>query len=404
MSTTHAAASLQAADPQAEYETEQFVKTVIFPLRQPTQRKQERMDSALEKASAVNQEAANRIRSVPPERWGTAQPAKSTWYAWAKTLDHGLSNKTAHENIQRVREAFRSWQSQGYDGDPPSFDKADRCAFYYEQPRYGVSDGHAYVSLPMAAGRGEREQLPIRPTDYHLDKVTRIESGDWNKGRAELMRRDESYYLHQVVRYDLEVLAEPETLVGVDIGLNNLAVAGAVRDGDRIGAELWSGAEMAEARSRFHERKRDAQQDARYEQIREDEQRYVDQACHVISREVVEWAMEQHRPKIVLEDLTDIRETFIAREREHTKDERRALHSWPFQQLQSYIDYKATECGIPVEYVDPRDTSKTCAECGHTADANRETVHFECDSCGYTVNADVNAAFNIASLGPLQQG
>lgn len=33
--------------------------------------------------------------------------------------------------------------------------------------------------------------------------------------------------------------------------------------------------------------------------------------------------------EVVIEDLTDIRETFIKREKEHTPKERRVLHSWP---------------------------------------------------------------------------
>ena len=51
--------------------------------------------------------------------------------------------------------------------------------------------------------------------------------------------------------------------------------------------------------------------------------------------------------KVVIEDLTDIRETFIKREKEHTPEERRVLHSWPFRKLQGMIEYKAREAGIP---------------------------------------------------------
>jgi IS605 OrfB family transposase len=338
------------------------------------------------------------MAGIPKAQWATAQPGDSTWYAWAKAMDHGLSNKTAHENIQRVREAFRSWQSKGYDGERPTFDTDGRCTFDHEQPRYKEHDGSLYLSLPFAAGRGERELLPLPDSPYVSERVGHIQSGEWSNGRGELLRRGDRYEFHQTVAYDVEVLATPKTSVGVDVGLTNIAVAGAVRDGSRVGAELWSGAEMAEMRQRFNDRRASAQREQRVEAIKDEERRYVNHVCHEISREVVEWAAEQRRPEIVLEDLTDIRETFIRRQREHTPDERRALHSWPFRQLQDYIEYKATEAGIPVRYIDPRDTSRTCAACGHTASENRQQIHFECVECGYQVNADVNAAFNIADL------
>jgi len=389
--------TLQQFHDPAAFTTESFTKTVVFRIREPTARKRERIERVLAAAADITETAAERMAGVPKREWGSAKPVDSTWYGWAKAMDHGLSNQTAHENIQRVREAFRSWQSKGYDGERPTFDGDDRCTFYHEQPRYKEHDGGLYLSLPFAAGRGERELLPLPDSPYVRERVNHIRNGEWATGRGELLRRGDRYEFHQPVTYDVEVLSTPKTAIGVDVGLTNIAVTGAVRDGGRVGAELWSGSEMAEMRHRFNERQADAQIEARAEAIGDEEQRYVNHVCHEVSREVVEWATEQHRPEIVLEDLTDIRETFIRREREHTADERRALHSWPFRQLQEYIEYKATEAGIPTQYIDPRDTSRTCAACGHTASENREQIHFECVNCGYQVNADVNAAFNIAA-------
>jgi len=46
--------------------------------------------------------------------------------------------------------------------------------------------------------------------------------------------------------------------------------------------------------------------------------------------------------------------------------------------------------------VDPRNTSRTCATCGHCAPGNRESqAVFECEACGHTAHADTNAAVNI---------
>ena len=51
-----------------------------------------------------------------------------------------------------------------------------------------------------------------------------------------------------------------------------------------------------------------------------------------------------------------------------------------------------------VEKIHPAFTSQRCSACGHVAAENRESqALFRCMACGYTGNADVNAAKNIAA-------
>jgi transposase len=51
-----------------------------------------------------------------------------------------------------------------------------------------------------------------------------------------------------------------------------------------------------------------------------------------------------------------------------------------------------------VEKINPAYTSQRCSACGHTEAENRESqALFACVACGYTCNADVNAARNIAA-------
>jgi putative transposase len=51
-----------------------------------------------------------------------------------------------------------------------------------------------------------------------------------------------------------------------------------------------------------------------------------------------------------------------------------------------------------VEKINPAYTSQRCSACGHVAAENRESqALFRCVACGYTDNADVNAARNIAA-------
>jgi len=51
-----------------------------------------------------------------------------------------------------------------------------------------------------------------------------------------------------------------------------------------------------------------------------------------------------------------------------------------------------------VEKINPAFTSQRCSACGHTAPENRKSqAVFTCVACGFTCNADVNAASNIAA-------
>ncbi|MER5973407.1 transposase [Streptomyces sp. NPDC002055] len=61
---------------------------------------------------------------------------------------------------------------------------------------------------------------------------------------------------------------------------------------------------------------------------------------------------------------------------------------------------KAESAGREVIAVDPRNTSRRCPECGHTAKENRPTQEkFHCVSCGHTAHADTVGALNVLRAG-----
>jgi len=98
---------------------------------------------------------------------------------------------------------------------------------------------------------------------------------------------------------------------------------------------------------------------------------------------------------IVLEDLSGIRERVRL-----AKAQRQQLHSWAYAQLRDFVTYKAASVGVPVEVINPRNTSRTCYPCGHVDKANRITQdRFVCRVCGHVDQADHNAALNIGYLG-----
>ncbi|MGH9847899.1 MAG: RNA-guided endonuclease InsQ/TnpB family protein, partial [Blastocatellia bacterium] len=94
---------------------------------------------------------------------------------------------------------------------------------------------------------------------------------------------------------------------------------------------------------------------------------------------------------IAVEDLKGIRDRARFR-----KTQRAKMAGWSFAQLRTFVEYKAQIAGVPTVAVDPRHTSQMCSSCSHIAKANRKSQsEFERQSCGFSCNADINAALNI---------
>lgn len=69
----------------------------------------------------------------------------------------------------------------------------------------------------------------------------------------------------------------------------------------------------------------------------------------------------------------------------------------PFHKLIKMLQYKAEEQGIEVTLVTEEYTSQTCSCCGYRSRSNRKYRGlFVCKKCNLVINADVNAARNIA--------
>lgn len=64
------------------------------------------------------------------------------------------------------------------------------------------------------------------------------------------------------------------------------------------------------------------------------------------------------------------------------------------------LNAKAESAGREVMAVGPRNTSRRCPECGHTAKENRPTQEkFHCVSCGHQAHADTVGALNVLRAG-----
>lgn len=248
------------------------------------------------------------------------------------------------------------------------------------------------VMIPFVMGKYQRERF--------TDAI----------GQSDLvLRKDGRWFLLCSVDLPDKTPFPTTDFIGVDFGIINIATTS---DG-----EVFSGSEVESVRQRHYALHQTLQQKAskqsqagkRPRSIRRllkrksgQESRFRLLANHTISKKLVVSAIGTQRG-IALEDLRGIRGRI---EKRFRKTQRAKVSSWSFSQLRQFITYKAQLGSVTLTLVDPRNTSRTCAECGHCCAENRKSQsEFECVNCHHKNNADINAAINIrgrAVVNPLQ--
>jgi putative transposase len=188
--------------------------------------------------------------------------------------------------------------------------------------------------------------------------------------------------------------SEPEGFLGVDLGIKNIAA-----DSD---GTLYAGGKLRRLRKvslRVRQRlQKHGTRGARrlLHKRRRKERRRANHVNHCISKQIVGAAKGTGRG-VSVEDLTHIRSRITARRSQ------RAEHSgWAFHQLRFFLEYKCANAGIPCVAVDPRNTSRTCPQCGCVDKRNRKSqAEFQCIQCGETGHSDLFSAQEIALRGCL---
>ncbi len=280
----------------------------------------------------------------------------------------GLSSQLTVRAISKVVEAYKRDKTI-----QPRF--RPRGAVPYDQ-RIMSWKGVEHVSLLTLGGR---ELIPTRFGDYQAARLDR------RQGQADLVLTDGTWFLYVTIDTPEPTPVEPEDFLGVDLGIVNLAA-----DSD---GTIYTGQAIETKRQVYSHRRRNLQRNGsksatrKLRSIKGRQARYQRDTNHRISKTVVRNAKDTGRG-IAVEDLTGIRDRITVRRQQ------RARHgNWSFAQLRAFLTYKAVLAGVVLVAVDPRNTSRTCPECGHCDKRNRPNqACFRCQSCGHAAPADTTAA------------
>lgn len=239
-----------------------------------------------------------------------------------------------------------------------------------------------------------RKTFNIKVSDYHkqyLDHATSYCDSTVSKDKKDRI------YLNLTVEIPDTKELETGNTMGIDVGLSKLATC-CTNEGKTL---VIKGGIIKDKRNNFLNLRKRLQHKGTIsakrllKKLSGKENRWMRDVnyCAVIS--ILQFAKDNNVSHIGIEDLTNIRES----SKKFRKELKREINSWAFYQFKTILSYKAKMQGVKIILVDPHYTSQTCSHCGYTDKHNRKSQkHFLCKSCGFSANADINAASNIELL------
>lgn len=252
--------------------------------------------------------------------------------------EFGLSAQAAVRCISKVADAYKLDKKAKRTFRATGSAAFDQRILSYNPEASTVSiwslDGR--LRIPFVCGDRQRALLSTR------------------KGETDLALVRDKWFLMATCQIPEPDLADVNGFLGVDLGVAEIA---STCDGRRYSGSAVKSVRYRQRRLRTKlQKKQTRAARRRLKKLAGKEYRFAKHVNHVISKQIVADAKRTGRG-IAMEDLKGIRERIRAR-----RKQRAVLHSWAFAQLGAFLIYKAKLAGVPLAAVDPRNTSRECAQ------------------------------------------
>lgn len=364
--------------------------------------------ATLEATLRLCNDAANHVALVAHER-----AVKRHWDLRAITYgtvrEMGLSAQPAQHVIKKVADAYKARAANARAGNYGPAGSPRRTRIEGSPVAFRPASGQTYDDRCLSWNHDQRTvsiwTVEGRITVAFIDSQDRLAFlAAHRKGETDLIRRrDGQFYLSATCDLPDTTPAPPTGgFIGVDMGIVTIAATATVNADGKTPApgRDWSGGAITQRRrknitlrARLQRKGTKSAKRLLRDRSRK-EARFVADVNHQISKSIVAEAERTGRG-IAVENLTGIRDRV-----RHRKPQRATMNSWAFAQLGQFLTYKAARAGVTFTQVDPRHTSQMCHACEGISKKNRRTqAEFVCVSCGVSLNADTNAAINIAKRG-----
>lgn len=298
----------------------------------------------------------------------------------------------------------------------PSFRKLNMTIpFNHQNNSIYKNNKEYYIKFPLSMDAkkiyGVIEFYLLFGKDYSNNRgvVDKIINGEYTMCDSSFKVEDNDIYLLLTYKFiPKEISLDKEKVMGLDLGINRTVAHFITKQNDQpkqieIDFHIQHEIIKREKHRRSiqqslkhskggHGRKRKIEALSNYKHNSAD---WTQGQNHKISKDIINLAINYGVGTIKMEDLTGITnkaKTFF-------------MKSWPYYQLQTFIEYKAKENGIQVLWVDPKNTSNTCPICKNSNTENRNDVdrtkfkciNPECEDWDKEKDADLVAAQNISN-------
>lgn len=286
-----------------------------------------------------------------------------------------IHSKVAQDVLRRLQKAYDNFFRRVKNGENPGYPRFqgyDRYnSFTYSQSGFKILD--------------DRKLRLSKIGDIKLIQHREIEG----KIKTVTVKRDGTKWFASFST-ELKLEIEPVEIlsaVGIDVGIKTLAVLSNGKEIQNIKTTNNYEKRLAKIQRKFSRMKKGSnnrnKQKNKVQNIHRKIRNVRNDYLHKQSTMLVNgWDM------IVLEDLQV--DNMI---KNHKLAKSIADVSW--NTFASMMEYKAEWAGKEIIFVDPRNTSKTCSNCGHIQDMPLSQRIYNCPKCDNIMDRDHNAAINI---------
>lgn len=213
----------------------------------------------------------------------------------------------------------------------------------------------------------------------------------------------DTFWIEYVIKTDPVKVELSDKVMGIDLGIDNFAAC-VIEDH----AFLINGRQLKsynrwynKTKAKYHRALSKAQSKKRYS----NELRRLDFQKKKIVRnfilqttaEIIKQCIEHKIGFIVMEDLTGIKH-----KPKLNKKTKQNFMVGAHSKFKNVLKAKCEYYGIEVIEIDPAYTSQTCSRCQNIYKASRRNKSYICKKCKTWMNADINAAINIAHKSKLE--
>lgn len=343
-----------------------------FKLRQPTARKEEKLEETLQQFK----NCTNDWLQLLHDNKGMGQKALHNAGYSDMREKYDLYSATVQESMNRALQVYKANGGSGYRQDTMSF------------KNQSIKLDTDAVNVPLIGGR---EWLPfIVPPKFR-------QYLGHDHGNIVLKRVEGNWFVYIALKILVPEPYEPKNFIGIDLGIINILTA-STPDGE---VEMQvAGDELNEKRREFEEAKAELQEKKAgdnnvyrvLKRVSGKEANFAHDLNHKIAKQVVETAT-RYQYGLAVENLSGITSNLD----KETKKARKMLKRWRFRDLVDKIRYKAEAEGVPFIEVDPRGSTKECHNCGEINEVGRDRT-YTCE-CGVEIDRDLGAAKVIGARG-----